>query len=126
MTTTKTKMNAKEAAKAEAIAQLQEFISPGDTVYTVLRSVSSSGMSRQISLFIMSEGQMLNITGLAARALGYTATEKNPGRNWAIKVGGCGMDMGFHLVYNLSSALFRDAYAFAGKDAGYSLNQWWL
>ena len=29
----------------------------------------------------------------------------------AVGVGGCGMDMGFHLVYTLSSILYKDGYA---------------
>jgi hypothetical protein len=28
-----------------------------------------------------------------------------------IKVGGCGMDMGFHVIYNISKTLFNDGYA---------------
>ena len=39
---------AAEAERAEAIAKLREWIKPGDTVYTVLDSVSRSGMSRHI------------------------------------------------------------------------------
>ena len=29
----------------------------------------------------------------------------------SVFVGGCGMDMGFHLVYTLSSVLYDDGYA---------------
>ena len=28
-----------------------------------------------------------------------------------VGVGGCGMDMGFHLVYTLASVLYKDGYA---------------
>ena len=35
----------------------------------------------------------------------------------AIRVGGCGMDMGFHVVYNLSRALYRDGrFVCMGED----------
>jgi hypothetical protein len=37
------------------------------------------------------------------------AKDKFGDRN-GIRVGGCGMDMGFHLVYTLSRALFDDGY----------------
>ena len=32
-----------------------------------------------------------------------------------VKVGGAGMDMGFHLVYNLAAVLFDDGYALEHK-----------
>ena len=90
------------------------------TVYTVLRSVSSSGMTRHISLKVVdSDGDILDITYLAAQALGDKLHDKH-GHN-TIKVSGCGMDMGFHLVYSLSSVLY------AGQErAGYKLAQRWL
>jgi hypothetical protein len=90
------------------------------TVYTVLRSVSSSGMTRHISLKVVdSDGDILDITYLAARALGDKLQERN-GFN-TLKVNGCGMDMGFHIVYSLSSVLF------AGQErAGYKIAQRWI
>ena len=89
-------------------------------VYTILRSVSASGMTRHISLKVVdSDGDILDITYLAARALGDKLQERN-GFN-TLKVNGCGMDMGFHLVYSLSSVLF------AGQErAGYKLLQRWI
>jgi hypothetical protein len=42
----------KERQKAEAIVHLREVLKPGDTVYTVLRHVSRSGMSRNIDLYM--------------------------------------------------------------------------
>ena len=90
------------------------------TVYTVLRSVSASGMTRHISLKVVdSDGDILDITYLAARALGDKLQERN-GFN-TLKVNGCGMDMGFHIVYSLSSVLY------AGQErAGYKLAQRWI
>lgn len=90
------------------------------TVYTVLRSVSASGMTRHISLKVVdSDGDILDITYLAARALGDKLQERN-GFN-TLKVNGCGMDMGFHIVYSLSSVLY------AGQDrAGYVLSHRWI
>jgi hypothetical protein len=99
---------------------LTHYVSEGSRVYTILRHVSSSGMSRDISLVIAdSEGRISDITYYAADALGDRLIERNGFR--AIRVNGCGMDMGFHLVYNLSSVLFH------GQDrAGYILKQEWL
>jgi len=99
---------------------LTHYVSEGSRVYTILRHVSSSGMSRDISLVIAdSEGRICDITYYAADALGDRLIERNSHR--AIRVNGCGMDMGFSLVYNLSSVLFH------GEDrAGYILKQEWI
>jgi hypothetical protein len=98
---------------------LTYYVKPGAKVYTILRHVSSSGMSRDVSLVIGDGEDIADITYYAAQALGDKLIESKGHR--AIKVNGCGMDMGFHLVYNLSSVLF------AGQErAGYVLKQGWL
>lgn len=90
-----------EAERQQAIADLRGMIKPGDTVFTILRHVSRSGMSRSISVLINGEGAPRDITWFVAKAL----VEKMDDRD-GIKVGGCGMDMGYHLVYGLSRNLF--------------------
>jgi hypothetical protein len=98
---------------------LTHYLREGATVYTVLRSVSSSGMTRHISLLVADGGEIVDITYLAAGVLGESLYERNGSRT--LRVNGCGMDMGFHLVYSLSSVLF------AGTDrAGYALKQRWI
>ena len=135
---------AQTAERAEAIAKLREYLHPGDTVRTILRHVSASGMSRSISLIITVEGEPVDISYLAARAMG----DKLDPRRGGIKIGGCGMDMGFALVYGLSRTLFRDGFTCAGErcrandhanppyperdgamqhsDPGYALSHAWL
>jgi hypothetical protein len=89
------------------------------TVYTILRRISSSGMTRHISLKIAQGGEIYDITYTAALALGDKLHSVD-GFN-TIKVNGAGMDMGFHLVYSLSSVLFH------GQDrAGYKIAQRWM
>ena len=98
---------------------LTHYVKPGTKVYTIMRHVSSSGMSRNISLVIANGDEVIDVTYYAAHALGDKLIESKGHR--AIRVNGCGMDMGFHLVYNLSSVLFT------GQDrAGYVLKQGWL
>jgi hypothetical protein len=76
------------------------------TVYTILRHVSSSGMSRDISLKMVGDnGELLDITYLSAKATGDTCRDRH-GQN-VIRVKGCGMDMGFHLVSGLSWTLYN-------------------
>lgn len=95
-------------------------LKPGDTIYTVLRHRSSSGMFRVIDLFVIrpdlwSGKQSIRSIGyLVADALGMSHDREREG----IKVSGCGMDMGFNLVYNLSSALFPEGFG----EIGYKLN----
>jgi hypothetical protein len=99
--------------------KLQYFNDKRATVYTVLRSVSSSGMTRHISLKVAQGDDIYDITYLAAQAMGDKLHDKQ-GYN-TIKVNGCGMDMGFHLVYSLASVLF------AGEEReGYKIAQRWL
>lgn len=91
--------------KAEAIAQLREWIKPGDTVYTVLRHVSRSGMQRIIG--VVMDAPMLDRTYLVGVALGYSFDDNRNG----LRVTGCGTDMGFEVVYNLGRVLFPDGFA---------------
>jgi len=142
---TKTQEKRDEQANAEKV--LRETIKPGDTVFTILRHVSASGMSRSISLVVTRADGIFDITYFVARFLGDNLDQKRGG----IKVGGCGMDMGFHLVYGLSRRLFPDGFVCPGKncpsndhfnkqecrretfkgqkhteDGGYALNHRWL
>lgn len=110
-----TKMTAKEKkiAKIEAVAALQAILTPGTDVYTLVTRVSASGMSRDIKVFVVSDGKITNITFYVAHALGY---RRDDGTG-ALKVKGCGMDVGYHVVHSLS-------YALHGMDIakpGYSL-----
>jgi len=125
-TATAPKKTSKKAQKALDVAYAREqllthYLKEGSTVYTVLRSVSSSGMSRTLSLKVASEGKILDLTYYAGTVLDWPIVEVNGSR--ALRVGGCGMDMGFHTVYTLSRALFREEGN--TKDAGYLLNHAW-
>ena len=97
-----TKQNEKAKAKAEAIAQLRKWIKPGDTVYTIVDHVSRSGMSRDIRVVLLKGGEALHPNYSVSIALGYPRAARGDG----MRVGGCGMDMGFHLVHSLGYALF--------------------
>jgi hypothetical protein len=125
-TATAEKKISKKAQKALDVQNAREqllgrYVSEGSTVYTVLRSVSSSGMSRTLSLKVAKEGKILDLTYYASIVLDWPLVEVNGSR--ALRVGGCGMDMGFHTVYTLSRVLFREEGS--TTDAGYSLNHAW-
>jgi hypothetical protein len=102
-----------ERLETESIDKLLNTvgIKPGDTIYCRLNHVSRSGMYRCISLFVIQNNEPWNISHIAAPLLeGYD--EKHEG----CKASGCGMDMGFHLVYNLSRSLFRDGFDCISAD----------
>jgi len=94
-----------DAERAEAIATLRKHLKVGDTVHTVLRHVSRSGMMRHISVVITTPEGPWDVTWHVARILGYRQADDG-----GLKVGGCGMDMGFHVVYGLSSMLWPDGH----------------
>ena len=134
----------------DAIARLREWLKPGDTVYTVLRNVSRSGMQRTIGVLGIemasrgdyAEPQIRDYSRDVAIALNLRDADRRNG----VVTGGYGMDMGFEIVYRLATALFRDNYVCIGEgcpsndhsngdrnytehqhtDAGYALKQRWL
>jgi hypothetical protein len=105
--------SAKKAERDYAVTSMREALQPGAVIYTVLRSVSASGMSRTIDLYYVKDGQVIRITWSAAKILESTYDR----RKEALRVCGCGTDTGFDTVYNLSYCLFGD---------GYALNHQWL
>ena len=121
-----------EKPTTEDINRLKAWIEANNyTVYTVIRHVSKSGMMREISVVIpvfdALEGkqfehythchvsQFIHPSYTIAGLLNRSYSEKN-GHN-AVVCHGCGMDMGFDLVYNLSSVLYGD---------GYQIKQEWI
>jgi len=136
-------MNAKEREKEEYKEKLRGVLAPGDVVYTTVRHVSRSGMRRAIDVHIIRDEEPLWLSYQVAKALGWHFNEKNE----AVDVDGCGMDMGFHIVYELSRALFPKGFECVGEgkcrsndhtngdrnyephhhqDGGYALRQRWL
>lgn len=108
-----------KAERDAAIARLREWLPEGSTAYTILRHVSTSGMQRSISvLSIDATGPTGPREGVSIGWLSYNVHlalgVPDDSAREAVKVRGCGMDMGFHLVSELSHVL------------GYTLNHRWL
>lgn len=111
----------KELERVESIERLRGILDGDEKpmIYTILRHVSASGMSRDISLLYVKGNNIYHLNYSVACALGDRLVSRNGSD--AIRVHGTGMDMGFHLVYSLSSVLY------AGEDrAGYKLSHRWL
>jgi hypothetical protein len=136
---------------AEAIESLRDMLKPGDTVYTSVKSVAKSGMSRTIACYIIKNNEPLWISRLVAKAIGHAFDDDKE----AVRITGAGMDMGWALIYELSSVLFPGGFVelgtapegnqirpfnpldaqmavtagvkFRGRnDGGYALKQRWL
>lgn len=107
--------------QTEALDSLRNILEKaGHLVYTKLNNVSKSGMTRSISLYVSTEaGRIDDITWYVCQAFG-----KKRDRYDGIKVEGCGMDMGFHIVYNLSCKLYCPQEY--NHDAAYKLQHAWL
>jgi hypothetical protein len=79
----------------EAAQELSNILKdiPTDTIYTVIRHVSASGMQREISVKMIDAGRIIHLDYLVSTALGTKI-----GKHGGLVIKGCGMDMGFHLV----------------------------
>ena len=87
-----------------ALQTLSSILNKGDTIYYNVRHVSRSGMSRNIQFFwIDADRRPARITWLMSELLGYKHNDDG-----TIKVRGCGMDMGFHVISQLSVDIFGD------------------
>ena len=96
----------------EAIGRLLSELTPGRTVYTKITHVSRSGMSRSIECYLaQGRDNLTDITWSIARA---TNARLDP-RHGGIIMGGCGMDMGFALVYNLGRTLYPNGVPCTGS-----------
>jgi hypothetical protein len=135
--TTKAQQEEIEHAKTN----LRAILPPGSTIYTVLKSVARSGMSRHIAVYAIVNGEPQSINWETAKVLGYTRSDDG-----SLKVSGGGMDMGFHLAYSLSRSLYNGSFECIGKgcpsndhsngdrnytphahsDGGYALNHRWM
>ena len=124
-----------ELHRMQEISGLKKWIKPNMTIYTKLESVSGSGMSRRISVYAVrtakkgAAAQIANITHAVANATGHTVSDKG-----GIVKTGCGMDMGFSIVYDFGRALWPKGTpkphgsrnGAPDKDGGYALKHSWL
>lgn len=108
---------ASKIERDEQIEKLREWFPKGSTVYTILRKVSASGMSRQISVVCLRiDGDKiidLHPNWSVSKALGYRLNKG--GAHDAVVISGCGMDMGFEIAYSLASLLHGDGYALSHR-----------
>lgn len=142
-------MTKQRQEQIDAIENLKRFFPPGSTVYTILRHVSASGMTRHIGIVALESddqaGRSLidfHPNWLASKAIGARLNKRGDG----LIVRGCGMDMGFHVAYTLARSLYPEGFECTGSgcnsndhsngdrsytphhhnDGGYALRHRWL
>lgn len=121
--------------------EILDKLAPGTTIYTILRHVSQSGMVRDIDIFVMGDDGPIMVTYIAKELLNLRW-----GKRQGVRMHGSGMDMGFALVYDLSSVLNKTGFQCVGDgcpsndhsngdrdytphhhhDGGYALKHRWL
>jgi hypothetical protein len=102
-----------ETIRQPILKELREmFEKTNKTIYGSVKRVSSSGMYRVIHFFAIVDGRPCNLDNEIIK-LGL-----GDARDGGVGVGGCGMDMVFSVIYNLSSMVYRGE-----KDAGYILKE---
>ena len=119
----------KSALLNQCKKQLLQLLSPGAKVYTKVQHVSSSGMSRRISAYTANGDDIQQLDYWISIVTGWKLSDKG-----GLVVSGCGMDMGFYLVYTLGAILWPNGTGEAhgtrnGQpdfDGGYALKQSWL
>jgi hypothetical protein len=90
------------ARKAYLRKMILKHVKPGSTVYTKCNHVANSGMSRDISVYVVAKDKTIwDCSAMVADLCGYRRAKDN-----SVKMGGCGMDMGFAIVYALGGALW--------------------
>jgi hypothetical protein len=125
------KLSAEHLAKQ--LAECRELLEKSNRqVYTILRKVSASGMSRQIDVYVIIDNKPRWITPYVRDLCGY----KQDPNSRALRVGGCGMDMGYSLVHELGSVVYKngDGVTVTGRnggkipesDGGYLLTHHWI
>lgn len=92
----------------QSLDQLRQWLPKGTRVFTILRSVSRSGMLREVSVVVFRAGDARPIhpNHHVCQVLGLRR-----GKSDGVVLQGCGMDMGFHLVYELAYALYGNSEA---------------
>lgn len=104
---------ADRAEQARHVAMLRDMLPPGATVYTRIEHVSRSGMSRDVRVYAVRDGGIESITGLVASALDMPRRDARG--DWVLRVGGCGFDAGFSVVYDLASTLYPNGFGCIGR-----------
>lgn len=94
--------------------ECRELLERHERIYGIVRRVARSGMSRVIDFYVLEPiGDISNVLPVRISnllAAVYNRETDGSSRSWTgdvggVKIGGCGMDMGWHVVYSVRLAL---------------------
>jgi hypothetical protein len=102
---------AQKTERSESLERLRGSLSPGDTVYCILRHRSRSNMSRVLQLVKMTPDGPYYLGWNVSTALGIPYDKKHEG----LRIGGCGFDAGHEAVYSLARALWPEGFGCIGE-----------
>ncbi len=111
----------KNEMQSQARTELKKLLHKGKyQVYTQLNHVSRSGMNRAISAYTVIDNKPVRLDWYIEQLGNFKGSKNHQG----LSVGGCGMDMGFYLVYKTSCALYcPNKY---DHNKAYKLKHIWL
>lgn len=131
MTKTNLHKQTTDVEKETIKERLKALLGTNRRIYQVITKVSTSGMSRHIANFAVSEGELLRIDWEICKLLKHTRRSE-----YGVFITGCGMDMGFSIAYSLGEVLFPkgDGKTVTGRngdtepetDGGYLIKQIWI
>lgn len=90
-----------QTIRAAGLQWAQSIFEPADKVYVIIEHVARSGMSRDMSFFVVNNGELYRVSALIKH---LTGARWNPKRE-CITVRGCGMDMAWATVHEACQAL---------------------
>ena len=91
---------------------LRQLCYQGNTVYTLLRHGSVSGMSKEISLFAVAGGKLIDLTYNASVVLG-----RKIGKHGGIVMRGTGYNAAYELVHDMYGVVNPDVGTYFHQEA---------
>lgn len=88
-----------QAERQHALEMLRKFVPEGTRIFTHIESVSRTGMSRKVRAFVVSDGDLVELTM-------YAATLRGASADGGLRFGGCGYDAGYEMADDIACAAF--------------------
>lgn len=95
----KYKMTEYQASEAIRLLPAVRKALKTNAIYATVHTVSKSGMSRTISLYMVNKRKIVNLDWAFGKVYGDSV------KNGVVRINGCGMDMLFEANYRLFNAL---------------------
>lgn len=88
----------------DSVKLLKKLIKKDSEIIVALHSVSTSGMTRKMSIYAIENKRLRYLNHAVSDVTSFKRDKNNH-----LIVGGCGMDMCFHLTYSIKQSLYPKA-----------------